>query len=238
MANESGPAVETTRPLHVGRRVFLGMSALGALGIAFGSKVQSFIGSHASSGVASFIPGGDRFRIYTITDNYPVITPADFRLQVTGLVDTPMTLTLDDLHAMPATRLTKDFQCVTGWRVANVEWEGVLLRDILDRVGVRPGAKALAFTSYDGADTESLTLDQARRSDVLVAYRMLGAPVTTEHGGPVRLYVAPMYGYKSAKWLKSISLVEQATPGFWEQQGYDVEAWIGSSNGRHDAPVA
>ena len=51
----------------------------------------------------------------------------------------------------------------------------------------------------------------------------------------MRLYVAPMYGYKSAKWLKSISLVQRAVPGFWEQQGYDIEAWVGGSNGRHDA---
>jgi DMSO/TMAO reductase YedYZ molybdopterin-dependent catalytic subunit len=66
---------------------------------------------------------------------------------------------------------------------------------------------------------------------------MLGAPITTDHGGPVRLYVAPMYGYKSAKWLKSITLVKQAIPGFWEQQGYDINAWVGGSNGRHDAPI-
>ncbi|HVB01416.1 MAG TPA: molybdopterin-dependent oxidoreductase, partial [Acidimicrobiales bacterium] len=69
------------------------------------------------------------------------------------------------------------------------------------------------------------------------AYEMLGAPVAPEHGGPVRLYVAPMYGYKSAKWLKSINLVKAAQPGFWEQNGYEVEGWIGRSNGRSDKPV-
>ncbi len=68
--------------------------------------------------------------------------------------------------------------------------------------------------------------------------RCWARPVTADHGGPVRLYVAPMYGYKSAKWLKSISLVQRAVPGFWEQQGYDIEAWVGDSNGRHDAPIS
>jgi DMSO/TMAO reductase YedYZ molybdopterin-dependent catalytic subunit len=237
MSNGGGGVPVSTTHVRIGRRVFLAMSALGALGIAFGSKVQSFIGGLAGSGVANLIPGGDRFRIYTITNTYPVVTRAEYGLKVTGLVDTPLTLTIEDLESMPVTRLTKDFQCVTGWRVPNVHWEGVLLSDILDRAGVKSGAKALAFSSYDRADTESLTLGQARRPDVIVAYRMLGGPITTDHGGPVRLYVAPMYGYKSLKWLSGIEVVDRVIAGFWELNGYDIDAWIGRSNGRSDAPV-
>ena len=85
--------------------------------------------------------------------------------------------------------------------------------EILDAVGVQTAAVALRFESYDGADTESLTLHQARLPDVIVAYRMLDAPITTEHGGPVRLYVAPMFGYKSLKWLSAIRVVDQVIPG-------------------------
>jgi DMSO/TMAO reductase YedYZ molybdopterin-dependent catalytic subunit len=59
--------------------------------------------------------------------------------------------------------------------------------------------------------------------------------VASEHGGPVRLYVAPMYGYKSLKWLSAIRVVDRVHPGFWEQNGYDVDAWVGTSNGRSDA---
>ena len=66
---------------------------------------------------------------------------------------------------------------------------------------------------------------------------MLNAPVTREHGGPVRLYVAPMYGYKSCKWLNRITLTEDVIPGFWEVRGYDVNAWVGDSNGRTDQPT-
>ena len=66
---------------------------------------------------------------------------------------------------------------------------------------------------------------------------MLGGPITTEHGGPVRLYVAPMYGYKSLKWLSAIRVVKEAAPGYWEQNGYSIHAWIGNSNGRSDQPV-
>ena len=104
--------------------------------------------------------------------------------------------------------------------------------------GVRSGATHVRFWSFDGVYTETLTLDQARRDDVLVAHSMFGAPVTKDHGGPVRLYVAPMYGYKSLKWLERIELVAGPDPvGYWEERGYDVEAWIGESNGRDDAPV-
>jgi DMSO/TMAO reductase YedYZ molybdopterin-dependent catalytic subunit len=213
------------------------MVAAGAAGIVFGARVQDVVGNALGSGLGGLLPGGDRFRFYTITNSFPYIPRSKYRLQVTGLVDRPLDLTLDDIESMPKTRLVKDFQCVTGWRVPDVHWEGVKLSDVLDAAGVQAGAAALAFDRNDALDTESLTLDQARRPDVIVAYRMLGAPVTTEHGGPVRLYVAPMYGYKSLKWLSAIRVVKEAAPGFWEQNGYSIDAWIGSSNGRNDAPV-
>lgn len=213
-------------PKHIGRRVFLGFLGLGASGIAFGTKVQHAIGNILGSGLGSILPGGDRFRIYTITGSFPVISHKRYRLKITGLVDNPLELTLEDLQSMPRTSLVKTFQCVTGWTVPDVHWEGVTLAKILDRAGVHADAKALSFESYDKADTESLTLEQARRPDVIVAYRMLGAPITTEHGGPARLYVAPMYGYKSLKWLSAIRVVESAALGFWEQNGYPTDAWI------------
>ncbi len=221
----------------MGRRVFIGMVAAGAAGVVFGARVQSVVGSAVGSGLGGLLPGGDRFRIYTVTNSFPDIPDSKYRLRIDGLVDHPVTFTLDELRSLPSTKLVKDFQCVTGWRVPDVHWEGVRLSHILDMAGVRSDATALTFGSYDGLDTESLTLDQARRSDVIVAYRMLGAPITTEHGGPVRLYVAPMYGYKSLKWLSTIRVVDRVVPGYWEQNGYAVDAWIGRSNGGSEQPV-
>ena len=116
-----------------------------------------------------------------------------------------------------------------------MKWQGVRLADLLDRAGVQPEGKALRFTCFDGAYTESLTLEQARRPR---RDRRLpsstATPIGSDHGGPVRLYVAPMYGYKSAKWLDSIEVTRKVIPGYWEERGYDVDAWVGDSNGRND----
>ncbi len=228
----------------IGRRVFLGVLGLGAAGVAAGARGQAAVGRvvspivHAAgNGIAALIPGANRFRIYTVTDGYPFESDSQYRLEVGGLVRRPMSLTLNDLKSMPATRLVKDFQCVTGWRVPDVPWIGVRLADLIARAEPTSAAKAVEFYSFDGAYSESLTLDQANRYDVIVAYEMLGASITTEHGGPVRLYVAPMYGYKSCKWLRSIKVVAEPVPGFWEQQGYDIDAWIGESNGETNPPV-
>jgi DMSO/TMAO reductase YedYZ molybdopterin-dependent catalytic subunit len=230
-------ARDNERATPIGRRVLLAMGALGVAGIVVGSQVQRAVGKVIGSGLGGFLPGGNRFRLYTITGSFPDISRRRYRLEVSGLVDRPLVLSVADLEAMPSTRLVRDFQCVTGWRVPDVHWEGVRLSDVIDAAGVKPSAVALAFDSYDGADTESLTLGQARLSDVIVAYKMLGGPITSEHGGPVRLYVAPMYGYKSLKWLKTIRLTDHVEPGFWEQNGYAVDGWVGASNGRTDAPI-
>ncbi|WP_322760422.1 molybdopterin-dependent oxidoreductase [Frankia sp. Cr2] len=225
----------------VGRRVIIGMLAVGTVGVATGAGIQrrlerilAPIQNGDPTGLTNLLPDAGGFRFYSVTASVPTRTAADYRLRVTGLVGRPATFTLDQLHAMPQTALTRDFQCVTGWRVAAVPWSGVALADLLDAVAIQPGAQAVTIRSFDGVYTESLTLDQARRPDVLVALNMLGAPVTHEHGGPVRLYVAPMYGYKSLKWLSDIEVTDRVQPGYWEQDGYDVDAWVGHSNGRDD----
>lgn len=233
---------------RVGRRAVVAMAGLGTLGVLFGAKLQGGLErffrplTQDGGGLASLLPTGGRFRIYTVTGELPERTDAEYRLTVSGLVERPETFDLDTIRAtLPQTSLTRDFQCVTGWRVPDVPWQGVLLRDVLERVGVQPGARAVRFHSFDGVYTETLTLEQAQRDDVLVAHRMLGGPVTREHGGPVRLYVAPMYGYKSIKWLDRIEVVDGLTadtdPGYWERLGYDTDAWVGGSNRRGDEPT-
>jgi DMSO/TMAO reductase YedYZ molybdopterin-dependent catalytic subunit len=241
MTSESLQEAEIGAP--IGRRVVLGMSALGAAGILFGSQVQDWLGrvlapitAADGTGLSSLLPIG-RFRIYSVTGSLPRRAAADYKLSIDGLVERPTTLTYDQIVAMPPTGLTRDFQCVTGWRVHDVKWVGVKLADLLAQAGVGDGAKGVTFHSFDGAYTTSLSLEQARRDDVLVAYRLEGKSISSIHGGPVRMYIAPMYGYKSLKWLDRITVEDQVRPGYWEVRGYDQDAWIGKSNGRDDDPV-
>ncbi|BCY09831.1 molybdopterin-dependent oxidoreductase [Actinoplanes sp. L3-i22] len=229
----------------VGRRIVLGVLALGAAGVAFGARVQkstdgvlAAIGSKDPTGLTGLLPGGGGFRFYSVASSVPHRSAADYRLTVDGLVDKPGTYTLAQLQAMPRTRLVRDVQCVTGWRVPQTAFAGVLLADLLTAAGVQPGATALRFSCFDGVYSESLTLEQARRPDMLVAYEMRDEPVSAAHGGPVRLYAAPMYFYKSAKWLSGITVTDHVTPGYWEDRGYDVDGWVGRSNGRDDHPTS
>ena len=230
--------MEVIEGTPIGRRVVLGMLGLGAAGVLFGKAVQDGLSRTLSPNVAALLPSGGRFRIYTVTGFLPKRSTAQYRLAVDGLVDRPLDLGFDDLVAMPLTSLTRDFQCVTGWRVPEVRWRGVPLAALLDAAGVQPSATALRLHSFDGVYTESLTLEQARRGDVLAVHEMEGKPLSTAHGGPVRLLMAPMYGYKSIKWLSRIEVVDRVVPGFWEERGYDIDAWVGSSNGRSDDPTS
>lgn len=251
---DPGPPVELVDPADaadpdrrgapVGRRVVLGVVGLGALGLAVAPRLQSgldaVLGKAATkdpTGLTGLLPGGGGFRYYSVASSVPERGPADYRLTVDGLVERPATYTLDALRGLPQTRVVRDVQCVTGWRVPGTPFEGVPLSRLLDAAGVRPEARAIRFTCFDGTYTESLTLPQARRDDVMVALRMQDKPLGHAHGGPVRLYVAPMYFYKSAKWLSGITLTEDVRPGYWEELGYDVDAWVGKSNGRDDAPT-
>lgn len=236
---------EEQRGTPIGRRVLLGTLGLGALGVVAAPTLQrgleAFLGSAADkdpTGLTGLLPNGGGFRYYSVTSSVPKKNAENYQLTVDGLVDRPKTYTLADLRALPQTRMVKDVQCVTGWRVPDTPFEGVRLSRLLDAAGVKAKAGAVRFTCFDGAYTESLTLDQARRADVLVALRMQDKDLGHSHGGPVRLYVAPMYFYKSAKWLSGITVTEDVKPGYWEERGYDVDAWVGNSNGRDDEPTA
>ncbi|POX53973.1 oxidoreductase [Streptomyces sp. Ru71] len=233
------PADQGGRP--IGRRVLLGTLGLGALGVLTAPTLQRNLESLFSgdpTGLTGLLPNGGGFRYYSVAASVPHRDAHSYRLTVDGLVDRPRSYTLAELRALPQTRLVRDVQCVTGWRVPGTPFDGVRLSRLLDAAGVRPGARAIRFTCFDGTYSESLTLAQARRPDVLVALRMQNKDLGHAHGGPVRLYVAPMYFYKSAKWLSGITVTDEVEPGYWEERGYDVDAWVGRSNGRDDEPTS
>ncbi|MGP3961929.1 molybdopterin-dependent oxidoreductase [Nonomuraea sp. 3N208] len=233
MSKNRNPGTPAESGAPIARRTMFSMLGVGAAALAAAPLVQggwerflNVASQNDPTGLTGLLPNPGGFRYFSVAGSVPEKTAADYRLEIGGLVERPVTYTLDELRALPQTRVVGEARCTDGWRVENVPWKGVLLSHLLDLAGVRPEGKAIRFTCFDGVYTESLTLDQARRADVLVALDMLDAPVTHERGGPVRLYVAPMYFYKSAKWLSGISVTDKVIPGYWEEYGYDIDGWL------------
>ena len=212
--------IEQPRPIHVGRRVFLAALGAGALGLAIGARHLPGFSLLASA----FSVNG--FQIYT-TSGVPQLTEKNYQLRVDGLVQNPGTFTLADLLAMPKTEVVKDYHCVTGWVVPQCHWEGVRLADFLAVVQPRAKAGYVLLASADGSYTESLSLDQAQLPDVLLGYKLNGSALSAEQGFPLRLVIPDMYGFKYIKWVNRITLSTEVQPGYWEQRGYAVDAWLG-----------
>lgn len=238
----AGKPKRRTEGAPVGRRAMLGMLGAGAAGLAAAPSLQrgweGFLGAASqidATGLTGLLPNPGGFRYYSVVGSVPRKDETNYELRLDGLVEKPKTYTLDELRAMPQTRIVHDVLCTDGWRVEQTPFEGVRLADLLDAAGVRSRGAAIRFTCFDGAYSESLTLEQARRSDVLVALNMQDKPITHEHGGPVRLYVAPMYFYKSAKWLSGISVTDKVVPGYWEERGYAVDGWLDDADRHSDA---
>jgi DMSO/TMAO reductase YedYZ molybdopterin-dependent catalytic subunit len=161
----------------------------------------------------------------------PRFDPATWRLEVGGLVSTPLSLDYRALRALPRVEQVSTFHCVTGWTVKDVHWAGFRIHDVLAAAGPKAAGRALRFTSAEHPYVDDLTLEQAALPDVLLAYEMDGRPLPREHGAPLRLVIPDMYGYKNVKWVARIDVVAEARPGYWELLGYDRDAWVGRSNG-------
>jgi DMSO/TMAO reductase YedYZ molybdopterin-dependent catalytic subunit len=214
----------------IGRAGFLGILGAGAVGLFFAKDVTGLLDRAVPKSVSSFVPTSG-WRIYTVGDSIPDPDPTTFRLTIDGLVDRPASLSLADLRAMPRADQVSDFHCVTGWSVTGVRWGGVRIDDLLKRVGAHTSAHGLRFVSAEEPYDDSLSVEQALLPDVMLAYEMDGGPISRPHGAPLRLVMPRMYGYKSVKWVQHIEVQSSPQPGFWEQHGYDANAWIGKSNG-------
>jgi DMSO/TMAO reductase YedYZ molybdopterin-dependent catalytic subunit len=219
-------------PRPYGRRAFLGVTALGLTSIFWGKSAWSAFSGAARPFEnllpASLFPG---WRIYTVASTMPTFDPATWRLRIEGLVDRPQTLTYADLRSLPRANQISDFHCVTGWSVDNVRWGGVRFRDLLAAAGPQATGTVLQFWSAEQPYVDTLTLKQAEFHDAMLAYEMDGKPLSRDHGAPVRVVIPEMYGYKGVKWVERIVVTDHVDPGYWEQRGYDVDAFIGNSNG-------
>jgi DMSO/TMAO reductase YedYZ molybdopterin-dependent catalytic subunit len=151
----------------------------------------------------------------------PEVTPANWKLEVDGLVEAPLTLDFAGFMALPQVEAVSDIHCVTQWSRFDNSWAGVATRELLARVRPRAEARFVIQTSYDGYTT-NLPIADFAGEDVLLAHRWEGAPIAPEHGGPVRLVLPKLYFWKSAKWLTKLSFVAEDQPGFWEVRGYHM----------------
>ncbi|EHQ87879.1 molybdopterin-dependent oxidoreductase [Desulfosporosinus youngiae] len=173
------------------------------------------------------IGGGasDSFRSYSVT-RLPFFNNDNWFFTIDGLVEEPITWNWEQFVALKRSVQVSDFHCVTGWSVYNNTWEGIPLKELLEKTGVKPAARVVKLYSGDGVYTDSLTLEQADMDDIMVAVMHDGKPIPNELGGPVRLIIPKMYAYKSVKWLNRIELIEENYIGYWGQRGYEHDAWV------------
>ncbi|GIX05971.1 MAG: oxidoreductase [Candidatus Poribacteria bacterium] len=165
-----------------------------------------------------------------LTRKFPVLTygetpsfdPATWDFRLWGLVEEEVRWSYEEFMRLPTVEVVSDFHCVTRWSRLNNRWEGVSVREVMRHVRLRPEAR-YAMIHCDGGYTTNLALEVLLDDDVLLAYKHDGEWLTPEHGYPLRLVVPKRYAWKSAKWVRSIELMAENRPGFWEQHGYHMD---------------
>ena len=168
------------------------------------------------------------------TDKWPVLHAGDvpdedlatWTLEITGEVENPVTLTYAELTALPATDVTTDIHCVTRWSRFDAQFKGVHWSELAKLCTPKPSAR-FAIAHAEQGFTANVPLAAIEDEKALVVYEADGAPLTPDHGWPVRLFVPSKYFWKSAKWLRGIELSAVDKPGFWERYGYhnDADYW-------------
>jgi DMSO/TMAO reductase YedYZ molybdopterin-dependent catalytic subunit len=166
-----------------------------------------------------------------LTEKWPVLHAgtvpttdlADWDFTVSGEVDNPIRLTWEELNRFPRTEVTEDIHCVTRWSRFDVSFAGVHWSALKGLVGQRPSARFIVAHSEQGY-TANVPIAFLEHPQALLATHADGAPLTPEHGWPLRLVIPGKYFWKSAKWLRGIELSAVDRPGFWERYGYHNDA--------------
>jgi DMSO/TMAO reductase YedYZ molybdopterin-dependent catalytic subunit len=162
-----------------------------------------------------------------LTDQFPILHYGDvphinmneWVFTISGLVDKERKIRYQEFMALPRVKVFSDIHCVTGWSRLDNLWEGVSTAVIKDLAKILPAAK---FVMVHGAGgfTTNLSLKDFSEPDVLFAMKHNEAPLSREHGHPVRLVVPRLYFWKSAKWATGLEFMAEDKPGFWETGGY------------------
>lgn len=149
----------------------------------------------------------------------PAISTDEWTMTVGGQVENKINWTWNDLMTQPQVEIVSDIHCVTTWSRYDNTWQGVSARHLLSVVQPKPKARFVVMRSHDGYST-NVPLTAFADDDVLLAHTWEGKPITREHGGPVRVIIPKLYLWKSAKWLKHITFLDEDAPGYWEVRGY------------------
>ncbi len=168
-----------------------------------------------------------------LTEKWPVLHagsaasyPADLAgwdFTMSGEVDTPMTLTWEQLSELPRVEVTQDIHCVTRWSRFDASFEGIPWSALRELTGPRPTAR-FAIAHAEAGFTANVPIDFLERDGAMLATHADGEPLSRDHGWPLRLIVPGKYFWKSAKWLRGIELTAEDHPGFWERYGYHNDA--------------
>ncbi len=146
-------------------------------------------------------------------------SPSAFRLKVHGEVESPFTLDLNELLAMPEADLSVDVHCVTGWSALGIAVKGARVKDLASRAKPKKSARYVIFEAAHGF-TANVPIKDALAPSVLVAHRLDGKPLPRTHGAPARIVLPDLYFWKSAKWVTGIRFASKNERGYWEQRGY------------------
>ena len=156
---------------------------------------------------------------YGAVPKYKELENWDFR--VWGLVENPVTLSWEELNALPQGEVTTDIHCVTRWSKLDTRWTGVPFRTIAELVRPQPEARYV-LAHAENYFTANIPLHVLLDEDVMVAHSFDGKPLEPDHGFPLRLLVPKRYFWKSAKWLRGLEFMPEDKPGFWEDAGYHM----------------
>jgi DMSO/TMAO reductase YedYZ molybdopterin-dependent catalytic subunit len=166
-----------------------------------------------------------------LTDKWPVLHAGSvpqtdletWDFKVYGEVENPVTLSWEELQALPSKEIELDIHCVTRWSRFDARFRGVHWSELAKLVQPRPRGRYVVAQAEQGF-TANVPLRALEDKEALIAYEADGEPLTPDHGWPLRLVIPTKYFWKSAKWLRGLELVEQDQPGFWERYGYHNEA--------------
>ncbi|RAP75118.1 sulfite oxidase-like oxidoreductase [Paenibacillus montanisoli] len=163
----------------------------------------------------------------TVTERFPILHEGevpvyslpDWRLRIFGEVEKELEFSLEQLKEMKQTEQVCDIHCVTRWSKFDTKWEGVLFKDLLPLLGVKPEGRYVMIHADNDYET-NVPLEDLMRDDILLAFKFDGQPLTPKHGFPLRLIVPHLYFWKSAKWITGIEFMKEDRPGFWERNGF------------------